>query len=247
MILKIDFETKRFPCYYNALGISIIKESLKASDEEYYKKLYFYKEKSNKATKNFSYSIFIKDYTIENTEFIVNDRVTMYLSTPDLEFGLKIYNGFVKKKQYKYKEYELKKIRVDLVKEKKITKEQVIFKTLSSICVKNKEGKFLDIDDNEYLKELNYVTNMILNNYRGYGLKRELSFESLDMKKVVVKEPLRDFKKVTNREYQYVNAFKGKFELIGDIEDLNDIYKLGIGFKRGQAFGNLDVVAEEVI
>ena len=98
---------------------------------EYYKKLYFYKEKSNKATKNFSYSIFIKDYTIENTEFIVNDRVTMYLSTPDLEFGLKIYNGFVKKKQYKYKEYELKKIRVDLVKEKKITKEQVIFKTLS--------------------------------------------------------------------------------------------------------------------
>lgn len=54
MILKIDFETKRFPCYYNALGISIIKESLKASDEEYYKKLYFYKEKSNKATKNFS-------------------------------------------------------------------------------------------------------------------------------------------------------------------------------------------------
>ena len=109
MILKIDFETKRFPCYYNALGISIIKESLKASDEEYYKKLYFYKEKSNKATKNFSYSIFIKDYTIENTEFIVNDRVTMYLSTPDLEFGLKIYNGFVKKKQYKYKEYELKK------------------------------------------------------------------------------------------------------------------------------------------
>ena len=88
---------------------------------------------------------------------------------------------------------------------------------------------------------------MILNNYRGYGLKRELSFESLDMKKVVVKEPLRDFKKVTNREYQYVNAFKGKFELIGDIEDLNDIYKLGIGFKRGQAFGNLDVVAEEVI
>ena len=160
---------------------------------------------------------------------------------------MKIYNGFVKKKQYKYKEYELKKIRVDLVKEKKITKEQVIFKTLSPICVKNKEGKFLDIDDNEYLKELNYVTNMILNNYRGYGLKRELSFESLDMKKVVVKEPLRDFKKVTNREYQYVNAFKGKFELIGDIEDLNDIYKLGIGFKRGQAFGNLDVVAEEVI
>ena len=210
MILKIDFETKRFPCYYNALGISIIKESLKASDEEYYKKLYFYKEKSNKATKNFSYSIFIKDYTIENKAKLV-------------------------------------KTISDLVKEKKSTKEQVIYKTLSPICVKNKEGKFLDIDDNEYLKELNYVTNMILNNYRGYGLKRELSFESLDMKKVVVKEPLREFKKVTNREYQYVNAFKGKFALIGDIEDLNDIYKLGIGFKRGQAFGNLDVVAEEVI
>lgn len=247
MILKTDFETKKFPCCYNSLGISIIKESLKASDEEYYNKLYFYNGKSNKATKNFSYSVFIKDYTIEGDEFIVNDKVTIYLSTPDLEFGLKMYNGLIKKKEYQYKGYQLKIIKVDLIKEKKITKEEAVFKTLSPICIKNKEGKFLDIDHSEYVKELNYITNIILKNYRGYGLKTVLKFKNLDMKKVVVKEPLREFKKVTNREYQYVNAFKGKFVLYGDIEDLNDIYKLGIGFKRGQAFGNLDVLEEEVI
>ena len=247
MILKVDFKTKKIPRYYNALGISIIKESIKASDEEYFKSLYFYDGKNNKASKNFSYSLFIKNYTIDGDDFIVNDKVTIYISTPDYKFGLNLYNGIMNKKTYKYKEYELIKMRVDLLKEKKISTDKAIFNTLSPICIKNKEGRFLDIDDEEYIKELNYIADIVLKNYRGYGLKKELSFENISMKKVVVKEPLREFKKVTNRQYQYVNSYKGKFSLSGDIEDLNDIYKLGLGFKRGQAFGNLDVLNEEVM
>ena len=86
------------------------------------------------------------------------------------------------------------------------------------------------------------LVDTVLKNYRGYGIKKDIEFENLDLKKVVVKEPFREFQRVTKREYQCVNSYKGRFILRGDNEDLNDIYKLGLGFKRGQGFGNLEVV-----
>ena len=242
MRMKVEFATSRFPRYYNVLGVSLIKEAIKKSSQEYYEKLYFYNDKSNKTSKNFTYSFYIKGYEIDGDDFLVKDRVVMYISTPDLELGLHIYNGIINNKTIKYKNYEITRLRVDLVKESDIYGEEAIFKTLSPVCIKDSSGKFLDFNNENYVKELNYIVDTVLKNYRGYGIKKDIEFENLDLKKVVVKEPFREFQRVTKREYQCVNSYKGRFILRGDNEDLNDIYKLGLGFKRGQGFGNLEVV-----
>lgn len=242
MRIKVEFDTKLFPRYYNSLGVSLIKECTKKSDEDYFRNLYYYNEKSNKASKNFTFSFFIKNYEIDKENFLVKDRVVLYISTPDLELGLHIYNGIINTKTFKYKDYEMTRLKVNLIKEADITGEEVIFNTLSPICIKDSNGRFLDIDSDNYADELNYIANIILKNYRGYGLNQKLEFKNINLKKVVVKEPLREFKKITNRDYQYVNSYKGGFMLKGNNEDLNDIYKLGIGHKRGQGFGNLEVV-----
>ena len=242
MRIKIELSTSKFPRFYNVLGTSLIKEAIKKSSKDYYNNLYFYNDKNNKTSKNFTFSFYIKGYKIEGDNFIVNDRVIMYISTPDLELGLHIYNGIINSKTLKYKEYEMKRLKVSLLKETDILGEEVVFNTLSPICIKDNTGKFLDIDNESYIKELNYIIDTVLKNYRGYGVKKEITFENIDLKKVVVKEPLREFQKITKREYQFVNSYKGIFKLIGDNEDLNDIYKLGLGFKRGQGFGNLEVV-----
>lgn len=243
MRIKIEMGTNIFPRYYSLLGTSIIKEAIKKSSKEYFENLYYYEDKNNKASKNFAFSFFVKNYEIEKNNFIVKDRVIMYISTPDLELGLNIYNGIVNTKIFKYKEYEMSRIKVSLVKESDIDSEEVVFNTLSPICIKDNIGKFLDIDSDNYVGELNYITDMVLKNYRGYGLKKELKFENISLKKIVVKEPMREFKQITNREYQFVNSYRGKFILRGDSEDLNDIYRLGIGFKRGQGFGNIEAVS----
>ena len=242
MRMKVEFATSRFPRYYNVLGVSLIKEAIKKSSQDYYKNLYFYKDKSNKTSKNFTYSFYIKGYEIDGEDFIVKDRVVMYISTPDLELGLNLYNGLINYPKFTYKDYELKRIRVDLGKEMNIDSEEAIFNALSPICIKSKNGKFLNIEDSEYIKEFNYISNEVLKNYRGYGLKKELNFENIKLNKVVVKEGLREFRNVTGKSYQYVNGYKGKFKLNGDIEDLNDLYKLGIGFKRAQGFGYIDFI-----
>ena len=79
MRMKVEFATSRFPRYYNVLGVSLIKEAIKKSSQDYYKNLYFYKDKSNKTSKNFTYSFYIKGYEIDGEDFIVKDRVVMYL------------------------------------------------------------------------------------------------------------------------------------------------------------------------
>ncbi len=242
MRMKVEFKADKLPISYNTLFMSVIKEAIRKSNEDYYNNLYYYEGKSNKKTKNFTFSVYVKGYDIENENFIVKDRVILNISTPDLELGLHIYNGLINYPKFIYKEYELRRIRVDLGKEKNIEKEEAIFNALSPICIKSKNGKFLNIDDEEYIKEFNYISNEVLKNYRGYGLKKALEFENLRLNKIVVKEGLREFKNTTGKKYQYVNGYKGKFKLCGDIEDLNDLYKLGCGFKRAQGFGYIDLV-----
>ena len=200
MRMKVEFATSRFPRYYNVLGVSLIKEAIKKSSQDYYKNLYFYKDKSNKTSKNFTYSFYIKGYEIDGEDFIVKDRVVMYISTPDLELGLHIYNGLINKKTIRYKNYEMTTLRVDLVKESNIYGEEAVFNTLSPICIKDSSGKFLDFSHENYIKELNYIVNTVLKNYRGYGIKRNIEFENLDLKKVVVKEPFSKFQNITKRQ-----------------------------------------------
>lgn len=242
MRMKVEFKTDKLPIAYNTLFMSVIKEAIKKSSEEYYNSLYFYEDKNNKKTKNFTFSVYVKGYDIENENFIVKDKVILNISTPDLELGINLYNGLINYPKFTYKDYELKRIRVDLGKEMNIDSEEAIFNALSPICIKSKNGKFLNIEDSEYIKEFNYISNEALKNYRGYGLKKELNFKNIKLNKVVVKEGLREFRNVTGKQYQYVNGYKGKFKLTGDIEDLNDLYKLGIGFKRAQGFGYIEFI-----
>lgn len=242
MRMKIDLAISKLPIAYNTLFMSAIKEAIKASDEAYYEKLYFYEGKNNKATKNMTFSVSIKEYEVNGTDFEIKGRVSLIISTPDLELGLMIYNGMVKKRKFAYKEYEWQRLRVDFIKEKEIGGDEAVFKALSPICIKNKQGAFMELEDPEYVKELNYITNEVLKNYRGYGLKEQLDFKSIGLKKIIVKESIRGFQEKTGRQYQCVNAYRGSFVIKGDKKDLNDIYKLGIGFKRAQGFGNLELI-----
>lgn len=242
MRMKIDFKTEKIPISYNTLFMSVIKEAIKKSSNEYYKNMYYYKDKNNKRTKDFTFAVYLKGYEVNGDNFNIKDRVILSISTPDLELGLHIYNGVINSKKIVYKEYELYKERIDLVKEKEVLGRSVLFNAISPVCIKSREGKFLDVDEREYLDELNYISNEVLKNYRGYGLSEKLEFENVNMAKVVVKESLREFKNITGKPYQYVNGYKGKFILKGNPKDLDDIYKLGLGFKRAQGFGYLDAI-----
>ncbi|EDS77834.1 crispr-associated protein Cas6 [Clostridium botulinum C str. Eklund] len=243
MRIRCEYKTEKLPVAYNMLFLSLIKESLKKSDEDYLRKLYFYKgDKVNKKPKNFCFSVYLKDFVKKEDIFQINDRIIFNISSPDYEFMLKVYNGLLDFSTFRYKDYNINKVRINLLKEKVINKSSAVFSTMSPICIKNKQGNMISIDDDQYEKELNYIESKSLEGFRGYGLVEALKFSPIFMKKKIVKEDIRNFRENTNKPYYYVNSYAGTFKLKGNTKDLNDLYMLGIGFKRGQGFGMIEII-----
>lgn len=243
--MRISFEGKceTLPICYQMMFVSMIKEALQTVNSEYYKNLYSYGEnKRNKKSKNFCFSVFMKDFEMQENVFKVKDKIIFNISSPDYEFMFNVYSGLQRMKTFRYKNFTVEKIRIRPMKERKITSETTIFNTISPICIKDKEDNMLHISEDKYVEELNYIANKVLENFRGKGLKRQLRFMPIDMKKRIVKEDIKVFRENTNKQFFYVNSYVGRFALNGDIEDLKDIYMLGLGFKRNQGFGMIEII-----
>lgn len=226
------------PIGYRMMIVSLLKKAIEKGDKEYFNKLYYYNEKKNKKIKSFCFGTYLQNFKFEEEGIKVDGKINITISTPDYMLGVSMYNGLLKLSTYRYKDkYEFIKEKVILEKEKIISDEHVVLKTLSPIVIKDSEGKKVDIDSENYEKELNYISNIILESYRGYGLKRKLVFMPIKMKKNVVKEEITGFTKEINKKYIYINGYSGIFTMEGDIEDLNLLLQLGIGFRRSEGFG----------
>lgn len=242
MRLSCEYTTEKIPVANKMLFVSLIKEAIKRVNKEYYEKLYNFEGKNNKQIKPFCFGVFLKGFKLEGDIINIEDRVVFNVSTPDYEFGINLYNGLLNINQFKYKGFVLNKLRISLVKEKSINEEQVVFKTMAPICIKDKNNQFILPNSKIYERELNYIADKNISTFRGYGLKKPLQFQEVLMKKAVVKEEITAFKDKAQKEIFYVNAASGIFKLTGDIEDLNFIYQAGIGFRRSQGFGMVDIV-----
>ncbi|MCX7904250.1 MAG: CRISPR-associated endoribonuclease Cas6 [Caloramator sp.] len=240
MRLRCIFKADMLPVSYNMLFISLIKESLSRVDKEYFNNLFYFEEKSNKKSKNYSFAVGLKNFSLQGGNFIINDSISLTLTSPDIEFFVNFYNGLLGIDEFNYKNFILKRGKIYLLREKQINNSEAIFKTLSPICIKNKQGRYLDLEDKGFNQEINYIANVTLKNFRGQGIKRELNFEPIKMQKVVVKVDDDFFEK--GNKYYGVNSYKGIFKLTGDIEDLNLLYQLGLSFRRNQGFGMLEVI-----
>jgi len=235
----VNILTHRIPLCYRMMFVSLIKQALKISDTKYYENLYYYEDKRNKATKPFTFSVKLNGFSINSTIIELEKGLTFFIGSPDQKFILNLYNGIKKLKNFSYRDYEITLKRTFALPEKKIMGNKVILKTMSPIHIKSKTGDSISPSSKDFVTELNYISDLILRNFRGNGLKKRLQFKPLNMKKVIVKEDISDVKEL---KYLYIKAWKGSFVLIGEQEDLNDLYKLGIGFRRNQGFGMVEVV-----
>ncbi len=242
MRLRCEFRTDRIPVGYQMMFVSLIKQAIQNADKDYCTNIFQYEGKTNKKSKNYAWSVYLKDFEKKEDEFIINGSVIFNVSTPDYEFFINLYNGLLSQKEFEYKEFILNKVKISMEKEKSIDSGKKLFTTLSPIYIQDSSKAALDVEDEKFAKELNYIVDLSLKNYRGYGLRKALGFYPIAMKKKVVKQEIKAFTKNTDKKYHFVNSFAGEFVLEGDVADLRDIYNLGLGFKRGQGFGMIEVV-----
>jgi len=242
MRIECVFRSDRIPVSYQYLFASVIKGAIENYSKEKFQEIYYFGDKKTKQSKNFCFSVFMKNFKMVKGDFEMKGDIKLIVSSPDSELMLYIYNGLLAKREVKYKDYKLILQRVNLLKEQLPTRDEALFKTVSPIAVKGKNGAFLDLEDEEYNEALTYISDEMIRGFRGYGLKAPLEFVPVGMKKQVVKLKHEEFKDLNEEQILYVNAYRGMFKLKGDPEDLALITQLGLGFRRSGGFGNLQLV-----
>lgn len=258
MRFKILYEMNNIPIYYRSIFMSLVKESLKTSEigRIYIDELFEYKENNihrmNKTPRPFCFAVrfqFDKErFRIDKENFYLRGPLEFYLSSSDPAFLITLYNGLINDKLYPFiysDKVSISKGKTIFLREKEINNTTVIFKTLSPILIEDKEERpilpDLNGDNEEFNRELNYISDSILRGVRGgIGLKKELKFIPLKIRKEVVKHKIKE-KNETEKIYTFT-CFNGIFQLSGSPEDLEFLYKLGIGLRRGQGFGMVEVV-----
>lgn len=242
MRIECIFQPATIPLSYQYLFSSLIKNAISTSSEEKFVEVYYYGDKKTKQSKSFTFSVFMRNFEIAGECFEVKDEIRCIISSPEAELILHIYNGLLTAKEFQHKNYRLSLKRINLMKEQLPTKSEALFKTLSPIAIKSKKGEFIAPNHEEYDEALNYISNEIIKNIRESGLKEKLAFVPLQMKKQVVKQQHESFEALNENKTLYVEAYRGTFKLKGNAEDLALLTQTGLGFRRSQGFGNIQLV-----
>jgi len=245
-------EYKELPVYYRTLFMGLLKEALSSYNEEYFKKLYWWEDKKNKWQKPFVFAVNLPDMNFADDKVMFRGDIVLNLSTSDYEFFVNIYNGLISSKLYPHKLADSCKIKLKrtyLVKEPEQFSSNMTFKTFSPVLIEKKEGddKIPVLPYDEGFEEvLNDVIDFEIRNIRilrgqNRGLHKRISFKPINVKKIVVKHRISEFVENTSKEIMYLTGFGGIFELSGHPDDLKEIYQNGLGFRRGQGFGFIEV------
>lgn len=226
------------PIAYQMAMVSFIKEALKRSNEALYTSFY---EGSFQKMKPFAFSTYFRDFEIKGNE-IETKEMSLTISSPDLELVFYLMKGFQSQRKFQYKGYSVELQDIRILDEKNIYGKVLVCKTLSPLLFEDDNGKPVSPDHPHYNEHVNYMADLILANYRDFGLQGPLKIEPLQLKKVVVKTSNHEFcDKYGEEKYLYFTGYKGMFLLIGHEEDLRLLYQLGLSKRRSQGFGLFEV------
>lgn len=237
--VELFLDNEIIPKDKNRIILSLIKHNFSSYDKDYYSELY---EETLNKMKSFTFALYMGNCKFLREEIVIPEKkIILNFSTHNIKDGIMFYNSFLKNKGLKYpiKNNSIKVNKINLNKEKNITENKAIYKTLSPISVREHRG------DNKktWYHSLNNVKGqeIFIDNLK-YQLKdefgegsildiEEIEFEVLDNKEVKVKN--YDIEVLANICYLKI---KGKPYI------LNYLYKAGIGSQRSIGFGMVDLV-----
>lgn len=246
-------QVHELPIYYRAIFMSFLKRALSLYNQEYFNRLYWWEDKKNKWQKPFVFAVNLPNMNFQDDTVSFRGDILLNLSTSDYEFFVNMYNSLLNNRLYPYPLTDSCKIalkRTYLVREPEKFDSKMTFKTFAPILIEKKEGNkkvsVLPFDE-EFEEVFNDVIDFEIRNIRllrgqNRGLQKRLTFRPINVQKTVVKHRISDFVETTGKDIMFLTGFSGLFELSGDPEDLKELYQNGIGFRRGQGFGFVEVV-----
>ncbi|NPB06697.1 MAG: CRISPR-associated endoribonuclease Cas6 [Aquificae bacterium] len=245
MRVKVYLEVpKELSIFYRRSFLSFIKSVLEREDGEYCRRVF-----SRDGFKPFTFCVFFGSISVDGEKILCNGKAILTVSSGSPDFFLRFYNGLKGVKEFKGRFVgRVKVVKTELIEEENISDRTRTFRTLSPIVAVSKDrhpvlplalkvsdDEFIVYDDESFTRELRYSLRSVF-----HGLP-ELRFEHLEGKKAVVKHLVGP----DGREKVIkIVAYQGVFRLEADPFVLNEIYRYGIGFRRYQGFGCLELAGK---
>lgn len=237
MRIKLYFtlENTKMPIDYRRSIISFIKLSLSEYGEKEFKK--YYNQKDN-IIKPYTFSIFFRQPQITGKEIVVKDRkFEMNMSIENYETAITLYNSFNHQKNKKFSinqnSWTLKKI--IFIPEKEIKDNKIVIKFQAPLCVRQR----VENKDYYYSFENEKFEETLKMNVKEQLKITNISLELIDTLKIT---PIKAKKVIIKFYEKQIECSTGIFELEGNIELLNYLYKAGMGSKHSAGFGMFQIV-----
>lgn len=234
--LYLELKKNIIPIDYRSGVLSYFKSTFEKSDEILYNSIY---EKG--VEKNITFSIFFKVKEFKKDCIVLKDKnIKIVYSVEDTLLAIKIFNAFLDNlhRSYPfYKDNTINLIKVIKKDEKEIDKDEVVFKLLSPMIIREqideKKSWYYELDE----KGINIWKKNIKHSLSKKFPERyldELEIEGIATKKTVIK-----FYKINMVGTLGTIRIKGKKEI------LNFLYKSGVSTSRKSfGFGMVDIIKD---
>lgn len=221
---------------YRSIFMALIKSVFMKYDSALYSNLYGTDEQPKKVNKPFTFSVRFPKYGgIEGNRILCGNNVFFLFSSNDETLVTAFYNGLQKQRKIiigNNHPITFETDQIQLLPFRKIHSEKVLFRTISPILVNNKGNNldYLSPINHEFPKAFKEIISIQANNFRIRCSEQMIKFDIKEMKKL----PLTHYN-------QTMTSWLGEFVLEAPVDVLQLIYDTGIGVRRSQGFGMLDI------
>lgn len=221
---------------YRRIFMALMKNVFSAYDPTLCINLYGTVDHKRKVNKPFTFSLHFPKYNrIEGNKIYCGSKVGLFFSSNDEILVTAFYNGLKKNKQIIIGEnhpitFNLKNIQ--LLPVKKINNNKIEFKAISPILVNERENNLIFIPPTHPDFDITF-RNIISNQANELDVpcsSNEIHIDIQAMKKL----PLTHYN-------QTMTSWLGKFTMEAPREVLQLVYDTGIGVRRSQGFGMLEI------
>lgn len=229
------------PLDYRRNLYALIKEAIRRYDENLYRR--YFDESLGFVTKPFTFSVFFPDSTKHlRDKFFVGKRLRLVFSSNDKELLYAVFEGLSMINEFKIHDIEGKVrsnvlycLYVNFKDLPKINSYRIVFRTLSPVVLDKeaRSGNYLSYDDPQFINSLVYSVRELSKTFLG---KEDVDVE-ITVKGNTSKKPIWHYQ-------HWVTGNKCLLEVKSSPDVLNLLYAIGIGHKRAQGFGMLEIVNE---
>jgi len=239
--LEFDLEHNEIPLDYRSCILSYFKNAFLNYDKDIYEKLY---HNDNPIIKPFTFSVYLGKADFGYKIISLNDkRIKLNFSTSNPEYGINFYNAMLKMRfiSYPFGSNSINMQKFNIVKEKIITQNHVLVKTMSPVVLRKHDREknfdtYYGFNEDGYLDVLRMNIFSSAKNFFDFDIKADI--DQLEIIPIEIKET-----KVFYHGHK-IKGSLGKFVILGKTYLLDYLVKAGIGARRSQGFGMVDLEGE---